>query len=471
MKIIVGFLSMFLVVTNCVLLLFQYEVYSSNIDEEGQAFLYEQEIDIQLLKDSVQVNQHFFDLPSQKLSIAWPLSSENRSCISNNIDSCDRLTEDLASFQEGESSSQSISYTIPLKKGLQEGIILSDFLSKIENGGVSYSTLHITDSLKRGGVWVSGLPNVGNSSLDLIDYSLFFGEGPVQDLYWQQEVLPIQYENQNFTIYSKDPITTGLKELLDELHLPNASHSSVLFTPNKNDVNPSSILFVQTDDLPSIQRELIVKNVQMGYKLPADNLLLAEVVSSFIMESPVGTEKSIWMYETLTNYLTSSQALEWKTKLEGQKQLSAEKLDNLLSSIIDSKTSFFHLNEQTTEKFPLLFEDSREVYVNNSLQKDIHVLLKDGKVLYAAEPLLDVLGYTYDDTDKGLYVQNATRAFRFPIQEPFYVYNQKRYDAMSEPFEKIGSKFYIEETWMIRLFLLNTDKNEERINLQEATSN
>ena len=185
----------------------------------------------------------------------------------------------------------------------------------------------------------------------------------------------------------------------------------------------------------------------------------------------MGAEKSIWMYETITNYLTNSQLSEWKSLLENQKELSAEKLDKLLSSLLDSKTSFFEWNDLQNDKFPLLFEDSRPVYINDGIQKDIDVLFKDGKVLYAAEPLLDVLGYTYDDTDKGLYVQNETRAFRFPIQEPFYVYNQKRYDAMSEPFEKIGSKFYIEETWMIRLFLLNIGKEDGRIHLQEETSN
>ncbi|MEK4522719.1 hypothetical protein MKX96_13930 [Psychrobacillus sp. FSL W7-1493] len=471
MKIIVGFISMLLVVTNCVLLLFQYEVYSSNIDEEVQDFSYEQEVDVQLFENSIQVNHHFFNLPKEKVSILWPIASENRSCLNIAGDSCKRSTEDLSSFLEGENSSQSVSYTFPLPNGLKEGVVLSDFLLKLENGDVTYTTLHITDSLKRGGMWVSGLPKIGNSSLDLIDYSLSIGEGTVQELYWQQEALPIQYQNDHYSVYSKEPVAAGLQKLLDELQLPNTRHSSILVEDNTNKVNASNILFLGNEDLPSIQRDIAVKNIQDGYNLPIENLLLAEVVSSFLMESPVGAEKSIWMYETLTSYLTNSQLLEWKSLLENQKELSAEKLDKLLSSLLDSKTSFFEWNDLQKDKFPLLFEDSRPVYINDGIQKDIDVLFKDGKVLYAAEPLFDVLGYTYDDTDKGLYVQNETRAFRFPIQEPFYVYNQKRYDAMSEPFEKIGSKFYIEETWMIRLFLLNIDKEDGRIHLQEETSN
>lgn len=127
------------------------------------------------------------------------------------------------------------------------------------------------------------------------------------------------------------------------------------------------------------------------------------------------------------------------------------------------------MNEQSgAENFPLLFEDPRPVYINEQQQEEMKVLFKDGKVLYAAEQLLTSLGYTLNDTDKGLYVQNATRAFRFPIKEPFYVLNNKRYDALSEPFEVIASQLYIEEAWMIRLFLLNIEKQDKRINITQS---
>ena len=176
------------------------------------------------------------------------------------------------------------------------------------------------------------------------------------------------------------------------------------------------------------------------------------------------------MYETITNYLTSEQRKKFQTALLNNKQqLTAAKFDEILTDIINLKTSFFVLNEQAgAENFPLLFEDYRPVYINELQQEKMKVLFKDGKILYAAEPLLSNLGYTLNHTDKGLYVQNATRAFRFPIQEPFYVLNEKRYDALSEPFEDIGSQLYIEEAWMIRLFLVNIEKQEKRINITQS---
>ena len=115
-----------------------------------------------------------------------------------------------------------------------------------------------------------------------------------------------------------------------------------------------------------------------------------------------------------------------------------------------------------------MFEDSRAVYINELKQEKISVILKDSKVLYDLEPLLSELGYTLEVTDDGLYIQNDKRAFRFPIQEPFYVLNKKRYDTISEPIEKIGSRFYVEETWMIRLFLVEIEKQEKQINITKA---
>lgn len=469
MKFVISFLTMSLVVVNSVLLLFQYHVYSSSLEEEAQSFYYEQEVELSFKSDRVIVKQHFRHLPQKQLTISWPISSENRSCNLSTSDSCNRLSDDLISFDEGESPEQSISYEIPLADGLMDGKLLTGFLAKIEKGGVSYTTLHVTDELKRGGMWVSGLPVIGTTSLDLIDYTLSYGVGNITDLYWQQEIIPVKYENDYFTVHSTEDLSEELRARLDNLNIPNSTHMTLLFTENKNNIKSSRIAFILGKDIDSIERDLIVKSVQSQYELNGENPSISEVISSFLMERPIGNEKSNWMYETVRDYMTTSQLIEWKAMLTKNRPLNAKGLDKLLSEVIDLKTSFFQMNEQTeSEQFPLLLEDERPLYVNGVLLEEMKLLMKDGKVLYAAKPLLTELDYTLNYTDKGLYVQNDSRAFRFPIQEPFYVLNEKRYDAMSEPFERIGAEFYIEEAWMIRLFLLNLDKEEDRINITES---
>ncbi|QUG40979.1 hypothetical protein KD050_17050 [Psychrobacillus sp. INOP01] len=469
MKFVLSFLCLFLVVTNSVLLLFQYDAYSSGLEEEGQVFFYEQEVEMKVKKDKIVIKQHFNDMPKEEVTVSWPIISENRSCELDTSESCNRLTEDMSTFKAGENSKQSISYEIPLEDGLIDGQLIQNFLVKLETGGVSLTSLHITDEMKRGGMWVSGLPVIGKTSLELIDYTLSLGAGDVQELYWQQEVLPIQYEDDYFTIYASNTLPDEITNLLGELDFTNNEHLAVLFEGNRNNIDASRIVFIQNEEIASIQQELIIKNIQAQYDLSQDDQLIAEVLSSFLLKIPVGSAKSIWMYETVNNYLTPEQRVEFQTALLNNNKTTAAKFDEILTDIIDLKTSFFVLNEQAgAENFPLLFEDYRPVYINELHYEEMKVLFKDGKVLYAAEPLLSNIGYTFNDTDKGLYVQNATRAFRFPIQEPFYVLNKKRYDALSEPFEVIGSQLYIEEAWMIRLFLLNIEKQDKRINITQS---
>ena len=469
MKFVLSFLCLLLIVTNSVLLLFQYDAYSSGLEEDGQVFLYEQEVELKVKKDKIVIKQHFNDMPKEDVTVSWPIISENRSCDLETSESCNRLTEDMSMFKAGENSKQSISYEIPLVDGLRDGQLIQNFLAKLETGGVSLTSLQITDEVKRGGMWVSGLPVIGKTSLELIDYTLFLGAGDAQELYWQQEVIPIQYEDDYFTIYASNTLPDEVTNLFEELDFINNEHLAVLFEENKNNIDATRIAFIQQGDIASIQQELITKNIQARYGLSKDNQLISEVLSSFMLEIPVGSAKSVWMYDTVNNYLTSEQRIRFQNTLKKNKQITAAKLDEILTDIINLKTSFFVMNEQAGgENFPLLFEDFRPVYINEQKHEEMNVLFKDGKVLYAAEPLLTTLGYTLNDTEKGLYVQNATRAFRFPIQEPFYVLNKKRYDALSEPFEVIGSQLYIEEAWMIRLFLLNIEKQEKRINITQS---
>ena len=148
MKIIVSCLSVILIVTNCVLLLFQYDVYSSSVDE--QSYAYEQEIELTFQKDKLLVEQHFYNLPQEELTIAWPSLSTNRSCHLEASESCERLHENLSSFTKGDSNQQSISYEIPLDEKWETQNLVQDLSAKLKNGEVTYTTLHITDEGKRG---------------------------------------------------------------------------------------------------------------------------------------------------------------------------------------------------------------------------------------------------------------------------------------------------------------------------------
>ncbi|MET0786978.1 MAG: hypothetical protein ABWY25_09745 [Paenisporosarcina sp.] len=177
------------------------------------------------------------------------------------------------------------------------------------------------------------------------------------------------------------------------------------------------------------------------------------------------------MYDELMTYMTTTQIEKWIDQLKQLKSqaLSPILLDEVLTKTLNQKTSFFELNEELGEKhFPLLFEDTRPVYINELEQETMKVIFNDGRVLYSVEPMLSLLGYTLKKGENGYYIENAARAFRFPLIEPFYVFNERRYEVLSQPIEELGGKYYIEESWLIRLFLVDIQKEEGRINISPS---
>ena len=88
----------------------QYQVYSDEIGTIEEGFSYSQEIEIVYRDESLDIRQHFKNLPTDELAIEWPNNSNNPNCFIENEHSCSRLSEDNTMFKEGETRAQSISY-------------------------------------------------------------------------------------------------------------------------------------------------------------------------------------------------------------------------------------------------------------------------------------------------------------------------------------------------------------------------
>ena len=76
------------------------------------------------------------------------------------------------------------------------------------------------------------------------------------------------------------------------------------------------------------------------------------------------------------------------------------------------------------------------------------------------------IGYTTSLGPNGYYVNSETRVFRFPNAEhDFYVFNQRRYNTTASPLSVIAGTYYIEESWLQRLFLVELQKDEQAIRI------
>lgn len=467
MKYIVSFFSLLVIVISG-MLFFQFHVYSNQEEREQGPFSYTQEIEIVYRGESLDIRHHLRNLPNQTININWPKQSVSPDCFIETENSCSRLSEDYSQFLAEDIQSQSISYIIPLEGGLKPNQLLKDIFVTLNNGNVSYSTVHITTEQQIAGEWVTGLPLVGKQSLSLVNYAMFSGTGPVNELYYHSNQLQLQNKADFISLYSINSVPNEFIEQLNEMKFLNDEHISIVHEPSLTGVQGKRILFTKNLSLESIHEDVILTQFRTKYQLEELPKWVSEVLVSFLTDNTIGGEKAKEITMTLKNRMTSEQLDRWIEKLHDLEgvTITAQLLDEQLSEVFSNYTQYFQSNVSTNEVYPLLFNDHRQIIVNASLKDDVEVIFKDGQVLYSADSLLTHLGYTVEKGEKGYYVNNEVRKFRFPQNHGFYVYNERRYNTVSEPIKIVAGKYYIEESWLQKLFFVEINKKPDSISIK-----
>lgn len=467
MKYAVVFFSVLVLIISGTLF-FQYQVYSDKHLAGKGDFFYTQEIEIEYRNGYLDIRQHFRNLPSQTVTIKWPSLATSSDCFIESESSCERLSEDFTKFEESEIHSQSISYIIPLEGGLQNNQLLKDVFVTLETGHVSHSTVHITTDQTILGQWVTGLPLVGQQSLTLVNYAMFSGMGPVSELFWIDGNLALQYSSKQVSVFSPNPLSKEVTEGLKDMPFLNENHLSIIDGANNLGLQGKRILFLNDITLQSLQQNVILSQVQNLYNFSDSPQWVVEMVASFITDTTFENAKAKVLYETLTTRMTNVQLESWKqqlTELKGEK-VTTVVLDELLSDVMNNHTEYLTLNVSSEGEFPFLYNDKREVFVNAHLKEDIDVIFKDGQILYSAKNVLEHLGYEAQEGQNGYYVNNEFRSFRFPENHGFYVYNERRYNTVSKPIIQIAGHYFIEESWLQKLFLVDIEKSETAITIK-----
>lgn len=454
------------------MLYFQYQVYSNKLEVGEGDFSYTQEIEITYRSGSLDIRQHFNNLSNQTIEINWPNLAVNPECFIESENSCNRLSEDKTKFESGESQGQSLSYIIPLEKGLTSNQLLKDIFVTLTNGQVTYSTVHISTDSDVEGQWVTGLPLVGQQSLSLVNYTMFSGTGPVSEIYWSTKELKLQNASDVLSIYSSTPLSAELHEQLKTFKFLNEEHIVVIQGENNMGQQGDRILFLNDVSLDSLNQYVTLSQVKTQYEFEDSPQWLSEVVASFLTGSTIGGNKSKEIVNNLTNQMTDDQLASWVEELNSLKgeKITSKQLDKILSKLFDSHTEYFALNESTESVYPFVFNDNREIFINTQMNKDVKVIFKDGLVYYSANPVLKSLGYEISVGENGYYVRDASNKFRFPQNYGFYVNNEQRYNTISDPVKVIAGSHYIEETWLQRLFNVDIEKNDSTITIKATAT-
>lgn len=467
MKFALSFFSILaLVITGT--LFFQYQAYSSNLEIGNGEFYYSQEIEIVYRENSLDIRQHFKNLPNQKVNIKWPEKAEDPTCFIDNKNSCNRLSDEMTFFKAGETKAQSVSYIIPLQNGLQDKQYLQDVFATLQNGEASYSVVHMSTDSKMEGQWVTGLPLIGQQQLSLVNYTMFSGSGAVHDLYWQAGDLQVQKQTPVLSIYAKQAISNEFLKALESMQFVNDEHISIIQESNPVAAHDERILFLPELTAEAVEQQVILSQIKskIAFKDAPDWLI--EVVATYFVNNSLGSEKAKTIVEVLKEAMSDEQERAWQEVVTGlgEEPVTPTKMDTLLSEVFAKKTSYFALNvEYKDGVYPLLFEDGRSVYIDEIIQEDVKMILYEGLTLYTADTLLPHLGYTASEGENGYYVNSETRTFRFPKEPGFYVFNQRRYSTISEPIINIADHYYIEEAWLQRLFFVELQKRDRRVNV------
>ena len=470
MKFAVSIFTTLVIIIGAVLFV-QYQVYSDRAQTKVDEFNYTQEIEIVYRDNSLDIRQHFKNLPKHQVDINLPSNAVEVDCFLETSSSCERLSNGHKSFKAGEEKSQSISYVIPLSQPLSKDLVLNNVFASLPLGEATYSIIHITTDSQVVGQWVTGLPIVGQQQLKLVNYVMFSGEGQVKDLYWTPNNPVVQEVTDQLTIYSNEPVSAKFKDEMAQMNMLTDEHMAIV----QSNVKSSSyrMLFLPSITVDSVQASIAFSQIETMYKFEESTpQWVKEMIVSFLTGSIIGSEKTEQIVLEITELMTDSQLNSWKaklTKLKDQK-VTMQVLDDTLSSVLGNTTNYLVKNSEVDYVYPFYYIDARDVFINSKDLEKMGIIYYDGRVLYKAQPLLEELGYTAYEGENGYYVNSETRVFRFPKDHGFYVYNQRRYETSSEPIVKLQNEYYVEETWLQRLFLVDITKKDSAINIKTIES-
>lgn len=456
-----------LLLVNTILIYMHYKQAGEALAKEDAHLTYVQEIEVVNRPDALYIRHHFRNLSEDRQEIVWPATSVNRSCYLEEAISCDRLDGNVTAFLEGENDSQSISYKIPKEGSMQKNALFHEPFATLHGMKAAFTSMHITDETAIGGIWVNGLECVGQKKMDSIDYMLYRGTGEVLDLYWQQHELPLVYQGGALSVFGVGVEADRFGEVDKALQAVGADHSTIVIDNENPAMNTARFMISSLSKVDQVSDRIFTNHMHSRFSI-SGAAETVEVIASIMSGKPVGTDSTRHMVQTFFDTLSEEESKQFRELLEAREgqAVDAAVLDELVLEVTGFKTKYFSRNMQDDSvRYPFLFEDPREVALEGEVLPEVQIILKDGMAYYPAKQLLSGVGYDVTSNERSIYIENALRQFRFPKKELFYVYNDRKFNVVTMPFEIIDKEFYFEESWFKRLFLLSIDKSGETIQI------
>lgn len=429
---------------------------------------YDQEIEVTHRADGLYIRHYFTNLPMNRLEINWPKESEQRTCHVEDTGSCLRLNEEATAFVEGEETAQAISYVIPHSELEENTELLQAVFVKLYEASPRATVLHMTDEVHLDGMWVTGLPQVGQKKLPLISYALYSGGGIVEDLYWQKHPKPIHYSSDQLTVYG-DGKTIYSEQVEEVLRQLNAPHMSLILNEQDRSIVKNRFSVTTEGQVNTVLQRYAINQYYVNYNADEPDSFTAELVTALLLEELLPIPTVEMAMAELGNALTPTEMEALKNALEEQygESMNAEVLDGLIGEVTGYRTSFVERNRQLESGvFPFLLENPKEISVEGQGATGKYAVLKDGKTYYPIKEIMEALDYALSRNEQSLYIENAEHQYRFPVTGDFYVLNDRRFNNQFMPFQLIEGEFYFDQSAMQRIFHLILEEKTDEINIK-----
>ncbi|WP_019242427.1 MULTISPECIES: stalk domain-containing protein [Bacillus] len=432
------------------ILFWQWHVYSE--EKESSSHLpisqVEQNVQVQHNSQLLQVTQKISNLQKGTYHIANPLK------VKYTIDGQENATNILS--VKDDMQTITFYYTIPVS--LNDGsILLKDWVLKLDQSKTVKSTIEVVESNSNQGSWASDSTQVGYVNKEFIDYYVFEKEGPVPAIYYQMGNLKLSDNEAGPIIYYEEGMKPNVKKIASIFsEYPTLQNFVVVFTTKeKEQVTEQFIILNNADNLQHLNVKL--SNIYLDSIFPFKNQQekwQQKILNNLYSNKKSGTKKVLVMENVLRDDLTEEKLEKFiDSIMKTEKPLSSAKVDQILSTIKNKRTTFFSDNKNENKPLiPIVYFDLRKVTFN---QKPIHaeMVYKDDSKLLPLKSILTADGFVYNQINQGhiLLTKDGDSLRLYPGKNVF-ILNDTDYSVTSPPIVNIGNEMYIYNYWLEDIF-------------------
>ncbi len=456
------------------LLFWQWDAYSKEIEKPTDMEHANQKISIKTESDILVITQKLSGLTGKK-EIPFVLPSEVISwqCLLEDGSECGKQEESITSLKPDNKGNIQLQFTLPINVN-EKAFLFNQWLASFSNVQVTDTKVELIDSMKRNGTWVMGIPLKGHKKLDLIDYYVYEGQLANPSLYWQSNSLLHEEVDSKLMIYSEEE--GNLQQTYNSIQqISNRPHVSVVITRELQEGNGNGMIITRPDIKPEmLEKKLLYSLLKLKFEnLPMEQSWLVDLHVSLILNSESQIPKSNQAIQEIKSKLTEKELESYlQTFLSKEILYTPQYLDDILLSVTGKRTNFFNENKnEDTNLIPLYFLEKREISVNGTIQKNLHIIYLGDQKLFPFVETLSSLGFQVKvlSDHETLLLTKGLNSYRFYVNENIFIYNEEDYGLLENPLTKINHTIYIDYQWLTSLFNIQIDEDENTVFLKEST--